>query len=755
MADANTEIIVGYELFDTTVPTGTLSTSVSQVNAAYNLAATRFVKQWLAFHDRGIKTHLATMAAQVSGSAIDKLARATDEAIDIRRQTKMLDLTGAVILRPVGLLDTTGARNLNDDLFDAANFVTAITFAQDKFSYYNGLSTDVDNDDTKYIITDAVTLNTMRSHKTSDPTVKGEVIDVGNEKKEMRLTTAVGEGKTLQNHTTIYSLVKGNLFATSDALTDSTLNRGDQEQNIWENAVVLNNWAHELPPRPTLVGSSSRSFKRDATMFEAMRLDLVNDNLRDLFASFETHDLAIDFDAAPFPFEERLHTMNNAIINAKLAAFSWWVTRCLFDVSKDKVKNKYENVASREIWSKAHESTDLVEVTDFDHVAFQSSTQLKTGVADTINGYKRETINFFEQNMKTKLNKVAENQVYFSACKDQLRPEAFPYVLPFIDLSIGNHLVWGSTITPFLLSVIAVASALSQSATEYDGQDSIPIKSWYVSNRAKKIGEENQGTDDSVKYTEKKSVAIGSLADIISKNFKGFHFSNRKALNNGVYSVLFMEAAPTHKSIKYKIGDDNVELLVDVNGRNPIDISKVNVEVEPLMKKSILAWMYYYIHGFSFPHLETGRKMTGLIEPYCVLIKGPTYSSLATEMQCGNFYYATAIMIALESEACQLLGHIARDNKKRRRDQSFVVADYFATTRASNFQELNERFKDKENFKHKEFSAALVRLVRAIKSFNDCLNDAGKTTRDRVVMGRIDGERMIAAQEVLYGNWNA
>ena len=60
-----------------------------------------------------------------------------------------------------------------------------------------------------------------------------------------------------------------------------------------------------------------------------------------------------------------------------------------------------------------------------------------------------------------------------------------------------------------------------------------------------------------------------------------------------------------------------------------------------------------------------------------------------------------------------------------------------------------------QQFSYHEFAAALVRLVRAIKSFNDCMNDAGRTMRDRVVMGRIDGERMIAGHEVLYGNWVA
>lgn len=65
----------------------------------------------------------------------------------------------------------------------------------------------------------------------------------------------------------------------------------------------------------------------------------------------------------------------------------------------------------------------------------------------------------------------------------------------------------------------------------------------------------------------------------------------------------------------------------------------------------------------------------------------------------------------------------------------------------------SENRRERPNFKYIEFSAALLRLVRAIKSFNDCLNDAGRTTRDRVVMGRIDGERMVAAHEVLYGRW--
>jgi hypothetical protein len=71
-----------------------------------------------------------------------------------------------------------------------------------------------------------------------------------------------------------------------------------------------------------------------------------------------------------------------------------------------------------------------------------------------------------------------------------------------------------------------------------------------------------------------------------------------------------------------------------------------------------------------------------------------------------------------------------------------------------NFEVLSDRVSSVRNFRTNEFAAALLRLVRAIKSFNDFFNDAGKTTRDRVVLGRIDGERSIAAHEVLYGQWS-
>jgi hypothetical protein len=71
-----------------------------------------------------------------------------------------------------------------------------------------------------------------------------------------------------------------------------------------------------------------------------------------------------------------------------------------------------------------------------------------------------------------------------------------------------------------------------------------------------------------------------------------------------------------------------------------------------------------------------------------------------------------------------------------------------------NFKVLSDKV-PRGTFRRHEFAAALLRLVRAIKSFNDFFNDAGKTTRDRVVLGRIDGERAIAAHEVLYGQWRS
>ena len=78
---------------------------------------------------------------------------------------------------------------------------------------------------------------------------------------------------------------------------------------------------------------------------------------------------------------------------------------------------------------------------------------------------------------------------------------------------------------------------------------------------------------------------------------------------------------------------------------------------------------------------------------------------------------------------------------------------FLANLGIPNFKVLSDKLADTGEFRRHEFAAALLRLVRAIKSFNDFFNDAGKTTRDRVVLGRIDGERAIAAHEVLYGQW--
>ena len=46
--------------------------------------------------------------------------------------------------------------------------------------------------------------------------------------------------------------------------------------------------------------------------------------------------------------------------------------------------------------------------------------------------------------------------------------------------------------------------------------------------------------------------------------------------------------------------------------------------------------------------------------------------ALVTAMAVGRYHYATTIMLALESEACQLLAHVARDNRKRKRGSSVV-----------------------------------------------------------------------------------
>jgi len=86
------------------------------------------------------------------------------------------------------------------------------------------------------------------------------------------------------------------------------------------------------------------------------------------------------------------------------------------------------------------------------------------------------------------------------------------------------------------------------------------------------------------------------------------------------------------------------------------------------------------------------------------------------------------------------------------------VAQLFLAEGVTDFYILQTRLEEQFGqgtlvFKVNEFASCLARLVRAVKSFNDCMNDAARTMRDRVAFGRIDGERMVAAHEVLFGNW--
>jgi len=121
-------------------------------------------------------------------------------------------------------------------------------------------------------------------------------------------------------------------------------------------------------------------------------------------------------------------------------------------------------------------------------------------------------------------------------------------------------------------------------------------------------------------------------------------------------------------------------LLVKVHGRFPISAGET----------TLLGRLLSLMAELALPTLATGRRMSDLVEPYNVLVRGPGKKTralwsrarvdvfsgdgaLSTVMVLGDYWYFTSVMLALENEACQLLGHVARDNRKRKRDGNKIV----------------------------------------------------------------------------------
>jgi len=125
---------------------------------------------------------------------------------------------------------------------------------------------------------------------------------------------------------------------------------------------------------------------------------------------------------------------------------------------------------------------------------------------------------------------------------------------------------------------------------------------------------------------------------------------------------------------------EQTRLLVKVHGRFPISAGDT----------TLLGRLLSLMAELALPTFATGRRMSDLVAQYNVLVRGPGKKAgalwsgawaddflgdgaLSTAMVLGDYWYFTSVMLALENEACQLLGHIARDNRKRKRDGNKIV----------------------------------------------------------------------------------
>ena len=409
------------------------SVVVRKANAAYNLSASKFVKQYLAIHDRGIKNALKQMAAEVHGKAIDRLTASTEAEWDLERKFEFANAEGVVILRPVAIKKANTPplwpkkRDDISDIYqmDGRLYSLKVWNKTDEGTGYEDAAKEARSHSKTNIITD-------EANKTfSVPLYAG--------------------GSTSSEYETVYAAVRGNLHTVDAAQVRLPLEQS--ASNLWER-ITHDEWSIDLPERKTLQIKGYVAHARAATTFAAMRLDLINSHIyQDLVRVGEEADVAgaTDFDKEPFPFEERMREDDALGIQRKLDYLAKWITICIFDRPDGA---SVQCVASEEFWSRMHRSigNDTLLSPFEDSLA---DTSFKTLPDLTVQNPSAKT---FHGAWETKV-KSFERPFKLYNRHDQIPIETYPYVLPFVDMSQG--FVWGSTVTPFMLALIGAASCVS------------------------------------------------------------------------------------------------------------------------------------------------------------------------------------------------------------------------------------------------------------------------------------------------------
>lgn len=407
------------------------SVVVRKANAAYNLSASKFVKQYLAIHDRGIKNALKQMAAEVHGKAIDRLTASTEAEWDLERKFEFANAEGVVILRPVALKkgnDPPLWPKKRDDISDIYQMDGRLY----TLKVWNKTGEGPTYGDG----------GKARSH--SNTNISGDA-------DSKTFSVPLFGGSTSATYETVYAAVRGNLHTVEDAQVRLPLEQSASD--LWER-ITHDEWSIDLPERKTLQIKGYVAHARAATTFAAMRLDLINSHIyQDLVRVGEEADVAgaTDFDKEPFPFEERMREDDALGIQRKLDYLAKWITICIFD--RPDVKS-VQCVASEEFWSRMHRSigNDTLLSPFEDSLA---DTSFKTLSDLTSQDASAKT---FHDAWETKVRSFERPFKLYNR-HDQIPIETYPYVLPFVDMSQG--FVWGSTVTPFMLALIGAASCVS------------------------------------------------------------------------------------------------------------------------------------------------------------------------------------------------------------------------------------------------------------------------------------------------------
>lgn len=247
----------------------------------------------------------------------------------------------------------------------------------------------------------------------------------------------------------------------------------------------------------------------------------------------------------------------------------------------------------------------------------------------------------------------------------------------------------------------------------------------------------------SLSKSDEREVVIENehLVNVFERRFKGIHYSNRKALNSGVYAVLFPNLTWYKDNFEklWRIGKEK-SILKYVHGREPVNRSD----------DTFLAKLYDLLVESD----ATTRRLRGLVRPYVVLVRGPGDAALTTPMSVAKWTYASAELLLVEQEAIALLSHISRDTRKRKLNpQPTSLSSMFSTNQIRDFVALNDFVKVQSRSnktKVDAFCSAMFRLIKALQAYNDIFQDSGKTQRDRVAMARFDSERFAAAHELLF-----